>query len=143
MALTNQKSAVIQIDPHQLMSLLSTAAANVLGIKIRNDRFYKPEKDTFFELAFQARRIRVTKVQVKNDVEKFIILGQDIIELFDIEAYYIKNLKCVNKQIPNRTAIEYKNENKEKIKQYRKLYNNINKEKIKQYQNPKNPKKIL
>ena len=47
MALTNQKSAVIQIDPHQLMSVLSTAAANVLGIKIRNDRFDKPEIDTF------------------------------------------------------------------------------------------------
>ena len=86
MALTNKKSAVIQIDPHQLMSVLSTAAADVLGIKICYDRFNKPEIDTFFELAFQARRIRVAKIQVKDDVGKFIILGQDIIELFDIEV---------------------------------------------------------
>jgi hypothetical protein len=56
------------------------------------------------------------------------------VELFEREAYFIKNLKCVNKKIPNRTAIEYQNENKEKIKQYHKLYNNINKEKIKEWQ---------
>ena len=39
-------------------------------------------------------------------------------ELLMREAYYIRNIKCVNKMIPLRTKQEYRNENKEKIHKY-------------------------
>ena len=54
-------------------------------------------------------------------------------ELVSREAYYIKKLNCVNKNIPGRTRKEWCEDNKEKIKQYRK--DNIDKiaEKKKEY----------
>ena len=56
----------------------------------------------------------------------------DIKELRIREAYYIKNLECINKQIPNRTHKEtnkaYYETHKEQIKQYREK----NKKKIKE-----------
>ena len=69
------------------------------------------------------------------------------IELREREAYYIRNLKCVNKFIPNRTTKgyyydnkekllnkckEYQKNNKDKKKLYDKEYNKINKDKKKQ-----------
>jgi ribosome-interacting GTPase 1 len=73
-------------------------------------------------------------------------------ELVAKEAYYIKTLECVNKVIPNRTSKEYKEDNKEWIKEknkkfydehkdeiyernkaYYKEYREKNKEKIKEY----------
>ena len=80
----------------------------------------------------------------------------DIKELREREAYYIKNLECINKEIPGRTQKEYnldnKNKiskqqkqylekNKDKILQYQKKYNEANKEKIAQY-NEANKEKI-
>ena len=38
-------------------------------------------------------------------------------ELASRESHYIKTLKCVNKQIPLRTDIEYRKDNEEKIKE--------------------------
>jgi hypothetical protein len=61
-------------------------------------------------------------------------------ELTAREAYYIKLLPCVNKIIPLRTEQEYKeyykqyrDENKDKIKEYRKVYYEEHKEDEKQY----------
>jgi len=73
-------------------------------------------------------------------------------ELVAEEVYYIKTLECVNKVIPNRTNKEYKEDNKEWIKEknkkfydehkneiyernkaYYKEYREKNKEKIKEY----------
>jgi len=58
-------------------------------------------------------------------------------ELRDREAYYIKNLECVNKKIPNRTKKEYSkkyySDNKGKIKEEQQKYYSDNKEKIKKY----------
>jgi len=54
-------------------------------------------------------------------------------ELLEREAYYIKNLKCVNKRIPNRTNKEWITDNKDKIKQKNKKYRLENKDKLKQY----------
>jgi len=56
----------------------------------------------------------IPKIELIEDVE-----FNNIQELRDREAYYIRNLECVNKVIPDRTRQEY-------IKQY----NLINKEKI-------------
>jgi len=43
-------------------------------------------------------------------------------ELQQREAHYIKTLKCVNKCIPLRTDKEYKKDNKEQIKEQKKIY---------------------
>jgi len=61
----------------------------------------------------------------------------DIKELRDREAYYIENLECVNKRIPNRTKKEtqkaYYDNNKDKILQNKKKIRKKNKDKIGQY----------
>jgi len=79
-------------------------------------------------------------------VESFPCNSKD--ELKAKERWYIENNECVNKQIPNRTKKEYRQDNKEQIlekwKQYRqdnkeiiskqtKQYQLDNKEKIKDY----------
>jgi len=50
-------------------------------------------------------------------------------ELLAREKYYVKSLKCMNKNMPGRTSKEYYIDNKEKIK----LYYENNKEKVKEY----------
>jgi hypothetical protein len=55
-------------------------------------------------------------------------------ELISKESEYIRNTQCVNKTIPNRTAKEYIQENKEKISAQGKTYYESNKDKIKKYQ---------
>ena len=57
---------------------------------------------------------------------------EDKKDLIDREAYYIRNLKCVNKRIPNRTTKEYRENNKDKIKEKKKQYRENNKDKIKE-----------
>ena len=52
-------------------------------------------------------------------------------ELISRERFYIENNKCINKIIPSRTVKEYREDNKEKIKEYSKQYRKNNKEKIK------------
>jgi hypothetical protein len=47
------------------------------------------------------------------------------------ERYYIENNECVNKCIPNRTKQEYREQNKDKIKEYSDLYCQKNKDRIK------------
>ena len=48
-------------------------------------------------------------------------------ELFAREGYYIKNNKCVNRMVPGRTQKQYYEENKEKIRDYKKKYQQDNK----------------
>ena len=52
-------------------------------------------------------------------------------ELILKESEYIRNTKCINKVIPNRTQKEYIQEKKEKIRSDCKNYREQNKEKIK------------
>ena len=44
-------------------------------------------------------------------------------ELVKREAYYIRSLPCCNKIIPDRTQEEWRNENREKLLEYKKEYN--------------------
>ncbi len=53
----------------------------------------------------------------------------DKMELQQKERYYIENNECVNKYIPSRTKPEYREDNKDKIKEYYEA----NKDKIKEY----------
>ena len=52
-------------------------------------------------------------------------------ELASREAHYIKSLKCVNKQIPLRTDIEYRKDNEQKIKENKKIYRQNNRDLLK------------
>jgi hypothetical protein len=56
-------------------------------------------------------------------------------ELLAREAYWIKQVDCVNKVIPNRTDKQYREDHKEEIAERHKQYYNDNKEKAKQYYN--------
>ncbi len=49
-----------------------------------------------------------------------------------LEGHYIRTLECVNKTIAGRTQKQYKEDNKDKIKEKNKEYNENNKEKIKE-----------
>tara|TARA_R110000772_G_scaffold206482_1_gene317069 strand:+ start:89 stop:601 length:513 start_codon:yes stop_codon:yes gene_type:complete len=53
-------------------------------------------------------------------------------ELIKRERYYIEGNECINHEIPGRTKKEYKQDNKEKIKETNKQYKQDNKEKIKE-----------
>jgi hypothetical protein len=57
------------------------------------------------------------------------VIYTDKKELYDRESYYIKNNDCINKIIPNRTNKEYREQNKQQIKEYKKQYYEQNKEK--------------
>jgi hypothetical protein len=54
-------------------------------------------------------------------------------ELRAREAHYIKNFECVNKNIPNRTIKEWREDNKYKIVEQTKQYREANKDKITEY----------
>ena len=51
-------------------------------------------------------------------------------ELTSREAYFIRSMKCVNKIIPHRTRAEYREDNREDIRQKKIDYYNNNKESI-------------
>jgi len=67
-------------------------------------------------------------------------------ELHKIERKYIESMDCINKCIPTQTKKEWKEKNKEKIKEYNKQYRENNKEQILEqkqeyYQNNKETQK--
>lgn len=55
-------------------------------------------------------------------------------ELRARERWYIENTECVNRNIPNRNAKEYRDENKEKIHMVNKAYYEANNSKLKEHQ---------
>jgi len=54
-------------------------------------------------------------------------------QLYKRERFYIESIDCVNKIIPSRTQKEYREDNKEHLKEKTKQYNEKNKEEIKEY----------
>jgi hypothetical protein len=54
-------------------------------------------------------------------------------ELFAREGHYIRDNKCVNKNIPCRTDQQYRKDNRERLIEKHRQYNDVNKDKIKQY----------
>ena len=53
---------------------------------------------------------------------------EDIYQLRQKEGEYIRQMGTLNKRIEGRTLSEYTNDNKEKIREYRKHFNNENRE---------------
>ena len=68
---------------------------------------------------------------VYNEVEKYPCNSKK--ELETRERYYIENFTCVNKVVPTRTDKEWREDNKENIKEYHTKYNQDHKEEIKEY----------
>ena len=64
-------------------------------------------------------------------VEEYPTENRDLLKMR--ERYYIENNDCINKQIPGRTVKEYRDINKDKIKDNNKQYQKLNKEKINEY----------
>ena len=54
-------------------------------------------------------------------------------ELRKREGEHIKNTECVNKRVEGRTNKEYKQDNKDKIREYDREYKEQNKDKMKEY----------
>jgi len=69
----------------------------------------------------------IPKIELLEEVE-----FDNIKELRYREAYYIRNLDCVNIQIPDRTPKEWMKKNQEKKKEYDKVYFQKNKEQNKE-----------
>lgn len=67
----------------------------------------------------------IPKIQLIEEIE-----FDDIKELRNREAYYIRNLDCINKDIPGRTDKERYLDNKEQITKQKKVYYQKNKEQI-------------
>jgi hypothetical protein len=83
---------------------------------------------------------------IKND-DYEIILIQEVNcsnkeQLHKIEREHIEANECVNLNIPSRTKKEYKEANKDTIKEYHKEYNDLNRDKIREYKK-QYQKKIL
>ena len=53
-------------------------------------------------------------------------------ELHRTEGKYIREMDCVNKVVAGRTGKEYRQANRDKIKQYQRVYQQANRDKIKQ-----------
>ena len=72
---------------------------------------------------------------IKNNDYNFELVEEKYLEtkrdLHERERYYIENFDCVNKNVPCRTNKEWRNDNKEKVKDYKTDYHIKNKEKIK------------
>jgi hypothetical protein len=56
-------------------------------------------------------------------------------ELHKRERYWIETMDCVNKCIPSRTNQEFREDNKEKIREDKRKYRELNKEKIREHKN--------
>jgi hypothetical protein len=98
----------------------------------RNDyKQYKNGKQTFttsyilFD-KYGMKNCKISLLEIVNCNSKDELLAR--------ETYYIRNLKCVNKVIPDRTKKEWVLENKEELQEYKKIYRLENKEEIKEYQ---------
>jgi hypothetical protein len=91
---------------------------------------WKNDKDNFITsyLLFDKYGIENCKIIL---LESFPCKSSD--ELKSREMFYIKSNKCLNKFIPCRTIAEYKTDNQQKIKDYKKAYREKNKEKIREY----------
>ena len=71
-----------------------------------------------------------------DNVSKLMLENVDYFDKKDMltrESYYIRNFKCVNKIIPDRTKKEYKIDNKDKLREKKKEYDLINKDKKREY----------
>jgi hypothetical protein len=72
-----------------------------------------------------------TSFKVFDDGDCHIELVEDVQyedkkDIYEREKHYIKNNDCVNKSIPNRTRLEYYNDNADKLKQHQCLLDPLN-----------------
>ena len=97
-------------------------------------RFYEHKK--LFRLNYQGKSKTLFEKYGIENVKIILIKNypcEGKKELEAEEATYIRNNKCVHRNIPSRSQKEYREDNKEKLKAYFKDYNETNKEKKQEY----------
>ena len=100
--------------------------------------YYGSTVNPLFKRKNQHKSKRICKSSIlfelgENDVEITLVENVNCNskeELIQRERFYIENNNCVNKKIPGRTNKEYKDDNKEVIKQQLKEYYETNREHI-------------
>ena len=108
-------------------------------VKTLNDRFSHHKNEAKNNKSKSSQKLFETGKEVKIElIEDYPCKSKK--ELINREGYYIRNFDCVNKEIPGRTKQEYKKQyykdNKdERIKQWREDNRDKIKEKHKQYYN--------
>lgn len=117
----------------------------VIESLIGNCKYYGSTTQTLAQRLGKHKRSNITSKQVLQYQDARILLVLKFPcnskeELEAKEAGYIRNNDCVNKMIPQRTPEQYREDNKEKIKDYRdnnkeqqKQYYEDNQDKIKEY----------
>jgi len=103
-------------DDIYIGSTCSTLCKRLSGHKAKNNHY---TSKYLFE-NFSDVRIELLENYPCNDKK----------ELYDKEAYYIKNNKCLNERIPNRSKKDYAEEHKEEVAIYQKKWRNENKDRI-------------
>ena len=99
------------------------STTKTLNRRLSNHKYEAKSKNVSSHILFQNGAI--PKIELIEEVE-----FDDIKELRERERYYIKNLDCINKDIPGRTQKEYNLDNKDKIKKQQKEHYEQNKDKI-------------
>ena len=102
-------------------------------------KHYLSDRMSHHRLDFKSNKVRSSILFNKYGVEncKIVLLENypcnSKAELIAKEAEYIRNLKCVNKVIPDRSRREYYTDNKEMIQQQNKIWLQENKCKVVAY----------
>ena len=88
---------------------------------------YKEGKGSYYT-SYQILELTSAKIEL---IENYPCNSKE--ELLQREGYYITNNNCVNRNIAGRTKKEWREQNKEQIKEQKKEYYENNKEHIKKY----------
>lgn len=120
-------------DVNEIMVYIGSTTQDLCERMAQHRRDYKRYKNgkinciTVFQI-FEKFGIENCKIYL---VENICCENKE--QLLQMEAKYIRELQCVNKCIPDRTAKEYYLDNKNKILEYKKQHYLNNKEKKKEY----------
>lgn len=102
------------------------STTTVLSKRMAGHRYSYTRKDHFSShILFDKYGIDNCKIELVCD---FPCLSKN--ELNREEGKYIRERKCVNKRVPGRSRIEYRQDNKDDIQQLQKAYYQENKEKL-------------
>ena len=132
-----------EYDPRYQEGKIYKIVCNITG-----EEYYGSTIQTLEERLAVHKSIKVkcrsNKILEKNDYKIELIKDypcNNVWELEEEEAKYIRNNKCINKQIPHRTYQERYEDNKVYFQQYQKNYREENKAKLKEYEKNRKNKK--
>ncbi len=129
-----QKGKIYKIVDSGYKKVYYGSTINNLSVRMaqHRDKYKKYQNGTYHKLTvyniFDIYGIENCKIEL---VEIFPCNCRE--ELEAREGYYIKNNECVNKIVAGRSLKEYRESNKDRIKEYQKLYREEKKEHYKEY----------